>query len=532
MAGEEEHDAILAIEQENLANCLSGTIRLSGRQIEVLVENGFDTARTFVHWKYKAVSKFCSERASAHLNRGGVTYGARKVRCLQGFAWWCTDRRLRGKDLNLNLFDENTLEESLEESELHFEESEKKDEAEKPVKFTHDKWIQWEESIITYFSAIKNSRGIPLSYVIRKENEDISEVTADIRDQEMINNASLAGPMFIRDSKRILTILKELTIGTDAETWMKGKKCGRLAMEALQNHYDGPSEGERRKQIARSDLEKLFYRNETTFSFEKYVTIMKMNFEVLRKYEVPVHEEDKTRMLLNNINCPNAELKTEINICRSQHADTFENASTYIATQISRIFPEYQPSSGRYAKGGRGYRGYSGGRNISAFGRGRGRFQGRGGRGNRGGRGARGYGRGGRGGRGGRPTIENGIDISDPTRWYDESEFSALSHETRKRILENPTRAEAIEARRKRRKTSSSTTSQGSTQIAAIITGVMNAQRNNQENTAPMPQIRTLTSGNNRAISSVPRSSQNTIPIPPGDSSTIVTYDHLGNVIG
>ena len=60
----------------------------------------------------------------------------------------------------------------------------------------------------------------------------------------------------------------------------------------------------------------------------------------------------------------------------------------------------------------------------------------------------------------------------------------------------------------------------------------MNAQRNNQENAAPMPQIRIPTSGNNRAISSVPRSSHNTIPIPPGDSSTVVTYDHLGNVIG
>ena len=532
MAGERANNEILAIEQENLVNCLSGTIRLTERQIEVLVENGFDTARTFVHWKYKAVSKFCSERASANINRGGVTYGARKVKCLQGFAWWCTDRRLRGKDLNLNLFDENTLEDSLEESELHYEESEKKDEAEKPVKFAHDKWIQWEESIITYFSAIKNSRGIPLSYIIKKEDENISEITADIRDQEMIKNASLEGPMFVRDSKRVLTILKELTIGTDAETWMKGKKCGRLAMKALQDHYDGPSEGERRKQIARSDLEKLFYRNESTFSFEKYVTIMKMNFKVLRKYEVPVHEEDKTRMLLNNINNPNTELKTEINICRSQYADTFENASTYLATQISRIFPEYQPTSGRYARGGRGYRGYGGGRNVSAFGRGRGRFQGRGGRGNRGGRGGRGYGRGGRGGRGNRATLENGIDISDPTRWYDESEFSALSHETRKRILEDPARAEAIEARRKRRNTSSSTTSQGNTQIAAIITGVMNAQRHDSENAAPVPQIRIPTSGNNRAISSVPRVSQNTPPPPPGDSSTIVTYDHLGNVIG
>ena len=57
----------------------------------------------------------------------------------------------------------------MEESELHYEGWEKKDKAEKPAKFAHDKWIEWEESIITYFSAIENSRGIPLLYVIRKE---------------------------------------------------------------------------------------------------------------------------------------------------------------------------------------------------------------------------------------------------------------------------------------------------------------------------------------------------------------------------
>ena len=56
----------------------------------------------------------------------------------------------------------------------------------------------------------------------------------------MIYNASLEGAMFKTGSKRVLTILKELTIGTDAEAWMKGIKCERLTMIALQTRYDGP----------------------------------------------------------------------------------------------------------------------------------------------------------------------------------------------------------------------------------------------------------------------------------------------------
>ena len=56
---------------------------------------------------------------------------------------------------------------------------------------------------------------------------------------------------------------------------MKEKICGQEAMLVLQNHYDGKPDGKHRKQLAKDNLKKLFYRNETTFFFEKYVTNMK-----------------------------------------------------------------------------------------------------------------------------------------------------------------------------------------------------------------------------------------------------------------
>ena len=87
-------------------------------------------------------------------------------------------------------------------------------------------------------------------------------------------------------------ILKELTVDTDAETCMKGKLCGQEAVLLLQNHYYGKSEGKRRKQVANHDIQMLFYKNETTFSFEKYVTKMK-NIHVLEHYNVPIYWEWK-----------------------------------------------------------------------------------------------------------------------------------------------------------------------------------------------------------------------------------------------
>ena len=79
------------------------------------------------------------------------------------------------------------------------------------------------------------------------------------RDNFIMYNAQLTDTMFKHDSKHIHQILKELTNGTQTEGWMKGKSCGRIAMIALQNYYDGTAEGERRMAIAKADLTELFF---------------------------------------------------------------------------------------------------------------------------------------------------------------------------------------------------------------------------------------------------------------------------------
>ena len=81
-------------------------------------------------------------------------------------------------------------------------------------------------------------------------------------------------------------------------------------MQELQAHCDGTSEGERRKQFSREYLKKIFYNNETTFTYEKYVTNLKGIFNVLEKYGVPIYEEQMVEHLLDQIMSPNTELNT------------------------------------------------------------------------------------------------------------------------------------------------------------------------------------------------------------------------------
>ena len=130
-------------------------------------------------------------------------------------------------------------------------------------------------------------------------------------------------------------------------------------MQKLQAHYDGMSEVLRRKKVTRADLKKILYKNETNFTFEKYVTKLKGFFNMLEKCCVQLYEDKMVEHLLDQIMSPNIELKIEVNICRSSHSSTFFKESTYLYTVVSRLYPYSNPSSGHFRK-----------RNIFATGRG------------------------------------------------------------------------------------------------------------------------------------------------------------------
>ena len=100
----------------------------------------------------------------------------------------------------------------------------------------------------------------------------------------------------------------------------------------------------------KDDLKRLFYSNEITFSFEKYVTKTKQTFNVIENYNVHIYEEDKVRQLLDNINFPKNDFKMEVDICRTSHSVSFKTSSTYLSTVISRLFPANQKSSGRHGR--------------------------------------------------------------------------------------------------------------------------------------------------------------------------------------
>ena len=185
-----------------------------------------------------------------------------------------TDLTLQGKIINQNNFKTDIFADAIEESRLYFEDTrDGKGELIKPKYLSYEKWTQQEDMIYKYFESRKKSRDVTLSYITRKYTSSPKDSAK--RDGEIIYQEILVKNMFTRVSRIVLDIIKELNLGTDAETWINGLKCGSKAMQELQANYYGTSEGAQRKQVARADLKKILYKNETTLKFEKYVKILR-----------------------------------------------------------------------------------------------------------------------------------------------------------------------------------------------------------------------------------------------------------------
>ena len=70
--------------------------------------------------------------------------------------------------------------------------------------------------VYNYFITMKNSREVALTYIIRKTPSPPGIVVD--RKKEIIKHSPIQGNMFSHDIKKVLAIIKEITVDTDAET--------------------------------------------------------------------------------------------------------------------------------------------------------------------------------------------------------------------------------------------------------------------------------------------------------------------------
>ena len=279
---------------------LINVLRFSANQAATLIDNGYRSVDDLLYWKYDEIAKWTSAKNKLPVTRGGRTYSQLLTKRLQGLTWWVNDLSIRGQPIDITTFNAAAMENLIDEALLDHEEQDNPDKLEKPPKFENNCWNVWEQSLYNYLRGLNYSRNVPLSYVVYEPSVDFHGVARQ-SDKEKVENAPLAGAVFDRDTQWVHKIIQDLTLDTPVQDWIKGIDCGQRAMEALQIHFNGKAEGQHQKAQAHTDLDSLFYRNEKSFSFGKFVTKLKSCFDVLEQYKVPKHEEEKVKILLQKI---------------------------------------------------------------------------------------------------------------------------------------------------------------------------------------------------------------------------------------
>ena len=70
---------------------LQGTLGFNNYQIKVLVEDGYYTQESVLHWKFTDIKEWCQLESKKPVICCGIYVGDRKINFLQALAWWATD---------------------------------------------------------------------------------------------------------------------------------------------------------------------------------------------------------------------------------------------------------------------------------------------------------------------------------------------------------------------------------------------------------------------------------------------------------
>jgi hypothetical protein len=180
-------------------------------------------------------------------------------------------------------------------------------------------YIQWEVELINYLSGLKGKSGVPLVYVIHK-NETVQDdqeflLTVD----KLIAEAPLARAVFQGDLRQVYHIWKAACLRTNGWEWIKefDKRENRhIAYQALQNHYSGPRFTEARISMAKKIIDGAHYKNEQVFPFESFVTKLNGAYQTLDECGCSKSEAEKVDDLIEKVQCMESDICSALmNIC-------------------------------------------------------------------------------------------------------------------------------------------------------------------------------------------------------------------------
>ncbi len=147
-----------------------------------------------------------------------------------------------------------------------------------PDAFLANEYRNWIKKVNNYLDSRTGKAGVPLSYVICAAEVDPNNAPDEYTCA--LWAASFNTPQYKEDNRHVYQLFKDLLTKTEGATWFEKVKNGdgRAAHLLLREHYVDKAHDQRRAASAQANLESLFWKNESSFPFEKFLTCISEAF--------------------------------------------------------------------------------------------------------------------------------------------------------------------------------------------------------------------------------------------------------------
>ena len=302
-------------EQDSLRQILYWCGFVNEAQINLLLDDGLESFSDVRVLTEKDISTMASSFSGRTATTGRFHFGTRRTKNLKALTHWVQDfsrvsQQPTVKGLNKVVF-LSELERALARAEVRKSMKENTSTAASeaspgPLKSERE-WKQWEEKFVNFLRLHVGANGVPLSYVIREnENPDHGMVHPDFVNQT-IACTSLSGEFYAADRLSVFNHIVSFTTGQPSGDWVKDTlkyADGRRSMKALREHFSG--EGNATRNISEADRlkESLHYKSERVMTFETFLTQMKKMFNIYEKEGEPMLDSAKVRFLYKSVQHP------------------------------------------------------------------------------------------------------------------------------------------------------------------------------------------------------------------------------------
>ena len=280
-----------------------------------------------------------------------VQMGLARTKKLKAVKFWITKKLRENVPCDLTELTEALIGELIREMSLMKSGKESDSKLYYPDAFTASDYKNWIKKVANYLDSRKGKSGVPLSYVIRPADAD--PMNAPDEYTRALWAASFDTPQYKDNNREVYHLFKDLLTKTDGATWFEkvADGDGRAAHLLLREHYVGEAHDMRRAAAANAKLEALFWKNEASFPFEKYLTRMNEAFKELDDAGQPMYVQQKVQLLLRSIRCDDIQVQTTMGIIRDRYLNDFDGACLTLSRTVSSRFASIEPGKNKRSIG-------------------------------------------------------------------------------------------------------------------------------------------------------------------------------------